>query len=82
MTVTNEFIVTGPGRYRSWFCICLALPSRFQLKTTKRKQELWQRGSINTERGAVATWSVIITNELIVTDPVATAPGFVFVDPR
>ncbi|HEY2970968.1 MAG TPA: hypothetical protein VGJ48_00520 [Pyrinomonadaceae bacterium] len=25
VTVTNEFIVTRPGRYRSWFCICLAL---------------------------------------------------------
>jgi hypothetical protein len=25
VTITNELIVTGPGRYRSWFWICLAL---------------------------------------------------------
>jgi hypothetical protein len=23
--IRNELIATGPGRYRSWFCICLAL---------------------------------------------------------
>ncbi len=28
VTIRNELIVTGPGRCRSWFCICLALRYR------------------------------------------------------
>ncbi|HEY2976241.1 MAG TPA: hypothetical protein VGJ48_27245, partial [Pyrinomonadaceae bacterium] len=43
--------------------------ARFLLKIKPRRQKLWHRGSTNTERGAVATWSVTIKNELIVTGP-------------
>jgi len=75
MTVTNELIVTGPGRYRSWFCICLAL----QLVAT------WSMTVTNelivTGPGRYRSWfciclalqlvatSVTVTNELIVTGP-------------
>ncbi len=57
---------------------CSSLPA----EDMKRKQKLWHRGSTNTERGAVATWSVTITNELIVAGPGRYRSWFSIVDPR
>ncbi len=54
-------VATAPGSVFVWGCSSLA--------AEERKQKLWHRGSTNTERGAVATWSVTITNDFIVTGP-------------
>jgi hypothetical protein len=44
VTITNELIVIGPGRYPPLVLYLFGAASRFLLKTKKRKQKVWHPG--------------------------------------